>query len=657
MRAWLPWLAGLILVGCGSSQTARQHADRGDAYLTAGQPDAAVLEYKNAVKQAPNDSDLYRRLGDAYVAAGKTEDAYRAYTHAIDVDPSEIRAHIEAGRLLLGARLYDQAQLRAEQVIDRDPLNVDAIVLRYRAIGEAALAVGDQTNAEAAFRSATVDAPKAPEAYVALAQFLITAARDNEADAALRKAVEVGPTSELANRATASFYISRNRSADAERYLINAATQPHQRYRSTLALADYYYAAHRYKDARRALEGATGDGARVRLAAIDYETGSPADARKRLDKVLKKRPPAEALALNARLLADDSKSDEALQSARAALAIDPSLPAANYLVGSIAQQRGQVDEAERSFEAVLREIPTHLDARVRLAQVEIDRGHASEALSLLDGAPGTRTVRMTLAQALLADGQIDRGRQELAMLAADAATDPEPDIALGTLDLEAGDTRSAAAHSARALALAPSSPAVLLLAGRLAFETGDYPKAADYLTKATAQNPDAFDPVALLANIYAEQGDSARARALLEQFASKHPEMAAPRTAIGIIHQAAGQHDEARKWYEQAITIDPREPVAAARLARLYLDDPAKIQSAVDLARTAATQSADQPDVHDTLGWAYFKSGRTRSAVAELEQAVALDSSNATYHSHLSEARRALAAENEQNKATALIRR
>jgi len=657
MRLSLAWLAAMLLVGCGSSLTARQYADRGDAYLAAGRTDAAVLEYRNAIKKAPDDSDLYRRLGDAYVAAGKSEDAYRAYTNAIDVDPSESRAHIEAGRLLLGARLYDQAQLRAEQVIDRDPLNVDAIVLHYRAIGEAALAAGDQINAEAAFRSATVDAPKAPEAYVALAQFLITADREDEAEAALRKAVEVDPTSELANRAAASFYISRNRSADAERYLIAAAAQAHQRYRSTLALADYYYAAHRYKDARATLERASGDAARVRLAAIDYETGAPADARKRLDRMLKKRPPAEALALNARLLADERKSDEALQSARAALAIDPSLPAANYLVGSIAQQRGQLDEAQRSFEAVLRGIPTHLDARVRLAQVKIDNGHASDALSLLDGAPGTRTVRMTFAQALLADGQIDRARQELAMLAAEAATDPEPDIALGTLDLEAGDTKSAAAHSARALGLAPSSPSALLLAGRLAFETGEYAKAADLLTKVTAQNPDAFDPVALLANVYAEQGDGARARALLEQFASKHPDMAAPRTAIGVIYQAAGQPDEARKWYEQAITIDPREPVAAAHLARLYLEDPAKIESAVDLARTAATQSGDQPDVHDTLGWAYFKSGRTRSAVAELEQAVRLDEGNATYQSHLSDARRALAAENEQNKATALIRR
>jgi tetratricopeptide (TPR) repeat protein len=658
VRFWLATIASLLLAGCTwSAQTARQHAERGDAYLAAGQVDAAVLEYRNAVKQASGDSELYCRLGDAYVAAGKTEEAYRAYTNAIDVDPSQLRARVEAGRLLLGARLYDQAQLRAEQVIDRDPLNVDAIVLRYRAIGEAALAAGDETNAEAAFRSATVDAPNAPEAYVALAQFLISAERQDEAEPILRRAVDVDPHSELANRALASFYLGQHRAADAERYLIAAAAQPHQRFRSTLALADYYYAAHRYREARTTLERAAGDAARVRLAAIDYETGATTEARRTLDKVLKKRPPAEGLALNARLLADEKKTEEALQAARAALAIDPALPAANYVIGSIAQQRGELDDAEHAFEAVLRVLPGHLDARVRLAEVQLDSGQPGDALSTLDGAPATRLVRMTFARALLANGQTERGRKELTALAAESTTDPEPDIALGTLDLDAGDTQAAAVHSARALRLAPSSPAALQLAGRVAFDTGDLSAAVEYLTRAVAQLPDAFDPVALLAHVYAEQGDAKRARTLLEQFAARHPDAAAPRTAIGVIAEAAGQLADAQRWYEQALTIDSREPVAAAALARLYLADPSRIERAVDLARTAATRAGDQADVHDTLGWAYFKSGRTRSAVAELERAVALDSANAGYRDHLSEARRALAAEIERNNATALIRR
>jgi tetratricopeptide (TPR) repeat protein len=659
MRKLLAFLtAASFAAACSSSaERARQHASQGDKYAAAGQFDAAILEYRNAVKYAAEPGDLYRRLGDSYVAIGKNEEAYRAFANAIDADPSDLKSPIEAGRLLLASRLYDQAQLRAEQVLDRDPLNADARVLRYRAIGEAALATGDQLNAEAAFRSGVEDAPQSPEAYVALAQFLIAADREKEAEPILHKAVDVAPSSELANRAIATFLISVGKTTAAEPYLITAAAQPHQRYRSTLALADYYYAAHRYADARAALEHATGDAARVRLAAIDYETGARSDARKRLDQVLKKRPPAEGLALNAQLLADEKKTDQALQSARAALAMDPDLAAANYLVGVISQQRGELTEAERSFDEVLRVMPDHGDARVRLAQVRLASGHAADALDLLGDVQLGRDGRLTLARALLEDGQTDRARQQFTALASDATTDPEPDIELGRLDLQSGDLKSAAAHSARALTLSSGSAAALQLAGRVAIAQGDFASAGEHLTRAVTAAPDDFDTHALLAHVYRAQGDSDRARTMLEQFAKRHADSAASRTAVGVIYDEGGDAAKARSWYEQALTIDPHEPVASGNLARLYLSDTSKLDEAIDLARTSITQSGDQADVHDTLGWAYFKTGRIRPAVAELERAVALAPHDAAYQQHLAEARRVAAADAEQNKATALIRR
>jgi len=57
--------------------------------------------------------------------------------------------------------------------------------------------------------------------------------------------------------------------------------------------------------------------------------------------------------------------------------------------------------------------------------------------------------------------------------------------------------------------------------------------------------------------------------------------------------------------------------------------------------------------VHDTLGQAYQKTGRLRSAVAELERAVAIDGANAAYRAHLDEAKRALAVESEIRRTSA----
>jgi Flp pilus assembly protein TadD len=156
----------------------------------------------------------------------------------------------------------------------------------------------------------------------------------------------------------------------------------------------------------------------------------------------------------------------------------------------------------------------------------------------------------------------------------------------------------------------------------------------------------------MLSHVYAAQGNSGKARELLERFAARHPDAAAPRTAIGIVLQQDGRIADAQKWFEQALAIDSREPVAAGRLARIYVDDAARVETAIDLARTAASEAPDDAEVRDTLGRAYLKSGRLRSAVSELERAVALNTSDAAYRQHLDEARKALAKETEEAKAT-----
>src|SRR5690349_4969600 len=84
-----------------SEQAARRLVERGDTYAAAGQYDAAVLEYRNAIKRQPA-AETYCKLGDAYLATARSEEAYKAFSNAIDADPSLMRAHIEAGRLLLG---------------------------------------------------------------------------------------------------------------------------------------------------------------------------------------------------------------------------------------------------------------------------------------------------------------------------------------------------------------------------------------------------------------------------------------------------------------------------------------------------------------------------------------------------------------------------
>jgi tetratricopeptide (TPR) repeat protein len=678
-RAILVLLSAAVTIACtNSAEQARRYAARGDEYLAADRIEAAIIEYRNAVKKQPRWAEGHIKLGDAFTAVGNAENAYRAYASAIELAPGNVRSYLGMGRLMLDAAMYNEARLRAELVLDRDPRNVDALLLygralnrqarfkeaigafntavavdsrpaAYEGLGQARLGLGDQAGAEAAYRAGVEKNPQSVEARVALGQFLLTSNRAQEGEQELLKGVEVNPQNELANRAAASLYVNTGRRAKAEPYLRAAAARPRQKLRSTLALADFYITAGRLAEARQALQPASRDNrmatpAKVRLAEIEYET-SPQSAHQALDRLLKKTPTAEGWALKARFLSREGQSDEAFEAARTAIDLDRRVALGHYIAGTIELERKNYDEAEHAFREVLQLNRLTSEATVQLARTRLAQGHTADAIALAEAAGASTDARLTLARALIADGQIARARAELRELQSGEAKSPEPAILLGSLDLDRGDIPAARAQADRALALEPASVNALLLSARLALAAEDQPAAEDYLSRVIARDPASFDGHTLLSQIYAARGELDRARATLETLAGNAPQSAEARTAVGLVLQAANRDADARTWYEQAITLQPDEPIAAHRLARLYASDGSNPETAIRLGRIAATRLPDEPEVHDTLGWAYYKAGRLSLAAAELERAIALDPGDSRFREHLNEVRRAQAQE------------
>lgn len=329
-------LLGIASAACSTAQTkAERSMKAGDEYVAQGRNYAAAIEYLNAIKETPESSVAYRKLGLAHLAAGDAGAAYRAFTKAVDIDPSDVAPRLEAARLLLRAGMNDLAQVRAEQVLEHDPENVDAQIIAARALarlrrtdeaiarltlvtdtGKEArvyLAVGeikdradDIAGAEEAYRTAIASDPRLVEARTTYAAFLLDSDRVDEAEAQLTKAHETAPDDETTNRAMAALYLATERPEAAEAYLRRAADRPAQQLHSSLALADFYASLGRYDDAKTALsriarvESADGPAAQVRLAALEYASGSRDEGRRLLARVIKRHPTPEALALEAR---------------------------------------------------------------------------------------------------------------------------------------------------------------------------------------------------------------------------------------------------------------------------------------------------------------------------------------------------------------------
>src|SRR5262249_24790860 len=128
------------------------------------------------------------------------------------------------------------------------------------------------------------------------------------------------------------------------------------------------------------------------------------DARKMHDRVMTNRRTAEAWTLNAQMLQAANKTDQALESARAAVDMDPSKPVAQYNRGTIELDRGNYDAAETAFRAVASEKKWEQTANLQLARVKLAAGHAAEAIALAESAGDSYAARLTLARALVAGG-------------------------------------------------------------------------------------------------------------------------------------------------------------------------------------------------------------------------------------------------------------
>ena len=283
-------LTAAVALGACSQQppdVAREYTERGDELAREGRHSAAAIEYRNAVRNAPESTAIHEKLGDSLVQLGRIDEAYREYTIA-------------------------------SRIVDGQPL--------------------PQT--EDALRKTVAASPKSAAARIALADLLLTRGDLDEAEDHLLVAIVDEPSNELANRALAALYLSTGKKDLAEKHLRIAASSQPQRYRSQVALADFLMEHGRNAEARAALAPARGNAAldaavKLRLASLDYDDGATDKARTALAEMLKADPTAEAWTLQANWQFRERKLPEALESARQALSLDPGSTSARTLTESI----------------------------------------------------------------------------------------------------------------------------------------------------------------------------------------------------------------------------------------------------------------------------------------------------------------------------------
>jgi tetratricopeptide (TPR) repeat protein len=123
-------LVGVVVVGGGGLWLAHAHAylahgQSGMYRLKAGDPDAAIREFKNAIKERPNFVPAHEALSDAYIAKGDYDGAAAELRQVIALTPRDERAYRQLGLVYLEQKQPQKAETVFAQLLKINPDSAD----------------------------------------------------------------------------------------------------------------------------------------------------------------------------------------------------------------------------------------------------------------------------------------------------------------------------------------------------------------------------------------------------------------------------------------------------------------------------------------------------------------------------------------------------
>jgi tetratricopeptide (TPR) repeat protein len=659
------------LAGCSRDPEARARAyiESGDKLAAEGRYADAAIEYRNAIKASPEAAAAYQRLADAAAHTDDAPTAVGALLRVAELKPDDPVAQVRAASLYLLAGQFEEARNRATAALDLNQTDAAAHLL----LGQALAGLHDVESGEIALTEAVRLAPQSAEPHVALGSHYWAMGRIDEARAEIEAALAINPNHLDANRALAIFYMATGHQAEAEPYWRRIADDPNG---SPFALADYYVAINRLPEAesllrRLAVQPAHDTEGNLRLAAVQFARGERQGAYHVLDSLLRRKPKTlGALMLQARLLAQDRRFDDALGRARAAIAADVTSAEAVAVEGEIYAAKGDHERAVRSFQAALKLDPANAAPHLAVAQIRLRQGHQIDALEsarrAVEAAPDAPASRSVLVEALAAAGQKERaeaeavesvkrwprtailhaelgavrwlnGHPDLARTAFEEALSLDPNVSaaiagLTRLDLQANRPQAALVRLAEAVRRHPGDPALKLLQAEVHLAARNTAEAEKVLLHLVETGGASQDAGAMLGQMYLRDGKLDAARVQFERVASTSGASAAS-TVVGMIFEAQNRKDDAQQVYERTIVTDPRAGIAANNLAWIYLEQ-GRLDEALKLA-LVADQELGSPEAKDTLGWIYVQRNQPREGIAPLATSVDARPDKPLYRYHL----------------------
>lgn len=176
-------------------------------------------------------------------------------------------------------------------------------------------------------------------------------------------------------------------------------------------------------------------------------------------------------------------------------------------------------------------------------------------------------------------------------------------------------------------------------------QAGRVGEAVGVLEKAYGRWPQEADIGYFLALGYSDLDETRKAVSVLEEVSRRRPDSRDVRFQLGALYERLDKIRKAEEQFRWILERNPGDAAALNYLGYALADRGLKLGEAEDLIRRAIALDPKNGAYLDSLGWVYFRQGKSREAVKELRAALEVLSDDETVWDHLGDAYASLSEE------------
>ena len=573
-RALAIFVAGIVLLGCSAESKKSRFLDRADRYFNSGDYEKAKIEYLNVLRADPRNATAIQRLGTIWYEQGAPLRAAPFLLTTRDLLPDDIDSRAKLALVFMSAGQFEEARKEALAILDRSPAHASAMVLLVEA------SRSQQELDEAEKRIRELNGTNKAGFHLAMAALAVRNQDLVSATKEAQQAVSLEPNSSDAHLALGKLYWLANDPTKADREFRAAADLASARSPARLTYAEFKARTGSPNEARARLEELTRETpdslqAWRMLAQIAFAEKKFDESLKFVENVLFRDPAnIEARLLQAQLWLAKGEAKKGLESLEGLSNSLPKIPVIKYELARAYLQNNNPSQAAVALNQAIAAYPDYTEAILLLGQINIRNGNARSAIAamrdLLSKQPGLTQAQLILAEAYMLDGRTEdaialfRGQIEA------NPKDPEPYLRLGLVLRKMDRIDEARRAFQQALDLAPDNVLAVSQLVELDIQRKDFDAAAQRVQAQLEKTPQSAVAHFLQAKVGVAQGDSDRAESDLIKALELDPNFSSAYGLLISSYLATNKFPQALAQLEAVLAKNPNDARARMLSALIY---------------------------------------------------------------------------------------